>query len=79
MLTAGACGAAVMAMDLEINAEDAARLKLDPEETAEKAGLHYVRPEDPGYRRKKWGRGYVRRSTKTCVATAFPTPRQWRW
>lgn len=31
----------------------------DPEHTAVLAGLHYVTDEEPGYRRKRWGRGFT--------------------
>ena len=31
----------------------------DPVRSARRAGLHYVRSDGPGYRRKKWGRGFT--------------------
>lgn len=34
-------------------------LEMDPEESAERAGLTYVSDSDPGINRKKWGRGFT--------------------
>ncbi len=34
-------------------------LRPEPEESAERAGLRYVGDEEPGYRRKRWGRGFT--------------------
>lgn len=43
---------------------------IDPKETAESAGLHYVTDKNPGYRRKKRGQGfyYVDEKTKKNVS-----------
>lgn len=34
-------------------------LMPDPEESAQRAGLRYVNDDEPGIRRKKWGRGFT--------------------
>ena len=36
-----------------------ALLDVDPERSAEQAGLRYVSDEDPGIQRKRWGRGFT--------------------
>lgn len=38
---------------------------IDPKETAESAGLHYVTDKSPGYRRKKRGQGFFYHDEKT--------------
>jgi DNA topoisomerase-1 len=40
-------------------AERAVELMLEPEEAARRAELRYVRDEQPGIRRKRWGRGFT--------------------
>jgi DNA topoisomerase-1 len=34
-------------------------LDKDPEAAANRAGLHYTGDEEPGYQRKRWGRGFT--------------------
>jgi DNA topoisomerase I len=38
---------------------DIRTLSVDPEQSAAEAGLRYVEDKDPGYRRKRWGRGFT--------------------
>jgi DNA topoisomerase-1 len=50
---------ASMAHDVHDPIEEALAAYADPEQAARRAGLCYVSDEEPGIRRKRWGRGFT--------------------